>query len=170
MVHRPELRDVVAVPSGEQRLPASDVEGWDLTGRRRTLRLAAPGHWTLLLFLGSHCDGCLPFWTVPRAPAACGLEPQDASVVVTRGPAEEEADALAALMGGDPAGASELLVMSAAAWRTYRVQGPPFFSLLDGVRVATEGVAWSLEQVASDVARARRPDAGEAAARPRVRR
>lgn len=169
---------MVAVPTGASPMPASDVEGWDLTGRRRTLRLASPGHWTLLLFLGSRCDGCLPFWAVPRAPTACGLEPQDEAVVVTRGPGEEEPEALAALMGDlaarDPADATEQLVMSSGAWRTYRVHGPPFFVLLDGVAVATEGVAWSVEQLAADVARARQPAergvAGGAARRSRVRR
>lgn len=165
---------MVAVPTGTPRLPASDVEGWDLTGRRRTLRLASPGRWTLLFFLGSHCDGCLPFWAVPRTPAACGLEPGDAAVVVTRGPEEEEPEVLAAMLGAPPAGhpadASELLVMSSEAWRTYRVHGAPFFVLLDGSVVATEGVAWSVEQVAADVARARRPAARGAARGPRVRR
>jgi hypothetical protein len=148
---------VVAVPTGTPRIPASDVEGWDLAGRRRTLRLASAGHWTLLLFLGTHCDGCLPFWTVPRTPEACGLEAQDTAIAVTHGPDDEEPEALAALVGGDPADASELLFMSDAAWRTYRVHGPPFFVLVDGVEVASEGVAWSVDQVAADVARVRRP-------------
>ncbi len=167
---------MVAVPTGAPRLPASDVEGRDLTGHRRTLRLASPGRWTLLLFLGSNCDGCLPFWTVPRTPTVCGLEPDDEAVVVTRGPDEEEPEALAAMIGapagGDPADAdvSQLLVMSAEAWRIYRVHGAPFFVLLDGAGVATEGVAWSVEQLAADVARARRPGAGEAARGPRVGR
>ena len=157
MAHPPDLGHLVAVPTGVAPLPASDVSGCDLAGRRRTLRLAAPGRWTLLLFLGSHCDGCLPFWTVARAPEACGLEPGDAAFVVTHDPADEEPVALATLMGGDLAEASELLVMSDAAWRAYRVLGPPFFVLLDGAGVATEGVAWSVDQVAADVARVRRP-------------
>lgn len=166
MRHRPELRDLVAVPTGAPRLAASDVVGWDLTGRRRTVRLASAGHWTLLLFLGSHCDGCQPFWSVAGSPLACGLEPQDTAIIVTHGPDGEKPDVLAALVGGEPADASELLVMSDAAWRAYRVHGPPFFVLVDGVEVATEGVAWSLDQVAADAGRARR---GQRDGRPTAR-
>jgi hypothetical protein len=173
--HRPELRDVVTVPTGGTPLPASDVDGRDLTGRRCTLRLTSPGEWTLLLFLSAHCDGCAPFWTVPRAPTSCGLEPGDVAVVVTRDPADEDEETLATLSGeGDPVSESTepvvSLVMSSSAWRTYRVHGPPFFVLVDGASVATEGVAWSLEQVAADVARARRRGTGEAQGHPRVRR
>ncbi len=172
-MRRPELRDLLAVPTAitpdgpisGSRLPACDVDGWDLAGRPRTLRLASPGRWALLLFLGSHCDGCLPFWEVPRAPARCGLEPEDMAVVVTRGPDDEEPSALTALVGGDPVAASDpaLLLMSGAAWRTYRVLGPPFFVLVDGEQVVTEGVAWSVEQVAADVVRVRCPAASPAA-------
>jgi len=166
---------VVAVPTGAPRLAASDVEGWDLTGRRRTVGLTTPGLWTLLFFLGSHCDGCLPFWTVSRSRESCGLEPEDRVVVVTRGPRREEPAALvelvAASMRGDAAAAaSGTLVMSSSSWDAYRVLGPPFFVLVDGVAVVTEGVAWSVEQVAADVARARRREAGEAGRRPRVGR
>ncbi len=157
-------------PISGPRLPASDVDGWDLTGRARTLRLASPGRWALLLFLGSDCDGCLPFWEVPRTPALCGLEAEDMAVVVTRGPDDEEPEALAALVGGDPVESPELLFLSSAAWRAYRVLGPPFFVLVDGDEVVTEGVAWSVEQVAADVARARHPGARPAGAAPRVRR
>lgn len=174
MAHRPELRNVVAVPTGAPRLAASDLDGWTLEGRRRTLRLTSPGDWTLLLFLGSHCDGCLPFWRVPRAPTSCGLEPEDAAVVVTKDPQDEDPDVLAGLLDGDPGSASRHLLLSGDAWRAYRVHGAPFFVLVDGVQVATEGVAWSLEQVAADVGRARRQGgaetAREAQGRPRVRR
>jgi hypothetical protein len=174
VTHRPELRDLVAVPRGTPRLPASDVEGWDLAGCRRTLRLATPGRWTLLLFLGSHCDGCLPFWSVPRTPGSCGLQHKDEAVVVTRAPGEEVPEALAQLigvpMGGDAAAGCGTLVMSRSAWDTYRVLAPPFFVLLDGVAVVTEGVAWSVEQVAADVARVRGPRTAEAGRRPRVER
>jgi hypothetical protein len=155
---------VVAVPAGVRRLPASDVEGSDLDGRPLALRLASAGHWTLLLFLGSRCDGCLPFWTPPPTAAACGLEPQDAVVVVTRGPGDEEVGAIAAIVGRRPVDAPGLVIMSDAAWRSYRVLGPPFFVLVDGVEVVTEGVAWTVEQLAADVARARRPRPGRHAA------
>jgi hypothetical protein len=121
-----------------------------------------------VLFLTSHCDGCGPFWRLPLAREDCGLDPQVAAVVVARDPRDEEPDALAALTGVEPASASGFLVMSGTAWRTYRVHGPPFFVLVDGVTVATEGVAWSVEQVVSDVARARRRAAGDAGGGARV--
>jgi hypothetical protein len=143
-------------------LPALDVDGWDLSGRRCTAHLASPGSWTLLLFLGSHCDGCQPFWALPRAPTACGLEADDAAIVVTRGPQRERPEVLAALMGDGLAEVPDAIVMSDSAWVRYRVHGAPFFVLLDGVCVVSEGVAWSVEQVAVDVGRARRRQDEEA--------
>ncbi|HLW45044.1 MAG TPA: hypothetical protein VKR78_02430 [Acidimicrobiales bacterium] len=168
MSERPQLRDLVQVPTGATPLPASDVAGEALTGSPRTVSLTSPGRWTLLFFLGSHCDGCLPFWPAAGTPVSCGLEPGDAVAVVTRGPEVERRSELLALFAGDPRG----LVMSEEAWRAYRVHGAPFFVLVDGVEVITEGVAWSVEQVAADVRRVRhRPaDPREADGHPRVRR
>lgn len=185
MAQRPDLRHLVAVPTGAPPLPAADIEGQDLLGRERVLHTASPGRWTLLLFLGTRCDGCLPFWSLAGAPERSGLSLQDASVVVTRGAADEEPEALAALLDAglverlrssegahppEPPSLSDALIMSDMAWPSYRVHGAPFFVLLDGVRVVSEGVAWTVEQVASDVARARRRAAGEAEQGPRVRR
>lgn len=170
MPERPELRRLVAVPTGVPALGAVDVAGRDLAGRAKTLRLSAPGRWTLLLFLGSHCDGCLPFWTPSRAPREYGLEPQDEAIVVARGADAEDPRVLAELVGGGAGAAPSSLIMSDEAWTVYRVHGPPFFVLLDGVRVASEGVAWSVEQVGRDVARARGASAGEARDGPPARR
>src|SRR5579875_4033106 len=181
MPERPRLEHLVAVPTGSPGAPATDVEGWDLDGRVRTLRVASPGRWTLLVFLGARCDGCRPFWSVAGAPTAVGLSARDEVVVVTRGPKEEDPAELAELAGppepAAPPGAPErscrtagALVMSDAAWRAYRVHGPPFFVLLDGVKVVVEGVLWSLEQLAADVARARRRGPGEAGRRRSARR
>jgi len=161
---------VVAIPTGSPRLPAFDVDGWDLWGKGRTVRLTSPGSWTLLLFLGSHCDGCQPFWALARSPSACGLEPQDAAVIVTRGPRRERADVLAALMGEGLDEMPNALVMSDSAWVRYRVHGAPFFVLLDGACVVSEGVAWSVEQLGCDVARARRRQSGQADGAHRARR
>ncbi len=169
MSRPPELRHLVSVPAGASRVLATDLEGCDIAGRARTLRVAIPGRWSLLLFLGSRCDGCLPFWTLAGAPEECGLEPQDTVAIVTRGPKDERPDALAALMDGAPAGICGLL-MADAAWKAYRVLGAPFFVLLDGTGVATEGVAWSVGQLTSDVARVRRRPAGEAEHGPSARR
>jgi len=190
MPERPRLEHLVAVPTGSPGAPATDVEGWDLDGRARTLRVASPGRWTLLVFLGARCDGCRPFWSVAGAPTAVGLSARDEVVVVTRGPEEEDPTELAGLVElaglaelagppelAAPPGAPErsrgiagALVMSDAAWGAYRVHGPPFFVLLDGVKVVVEGVLWSLEQLAADVARARRRGPGEAGRRRSARR
>jgi hypothetical protein len=167
---RPDLRHLVAVPAGDRRLPAIDVDGWDLWGRGRTVRLSSPGSWTLLLFLSSHCDGCEPFWGVPRVPTTCGLETHDAAIVVTRGPQHERPQALVSLMGKGLAEVPDALVMSDSAWVRYGVHGAPFFVLLDGVCVVSEGVAWSVEQVASDVGRAKGRRDGRASGARHARR
>jgi hypothetical protein len=86
-------------------------------------------------------------------------------VVVARDAAREDVAELRLRAGA--AGAARV-VLSSAAWEAYSVLGPPFFVLVDGSsgRVASEGVAWSVEQVVSDVGRATRAtlplDAGEA--------
>lgn len=158
----PILGNLVQVPVRTAAAPAVDVSGTDLWGRAVVAGVATPGRWTLLLFLGSRCDGCLPFWGAADVPASLGLLSGDAVRVVTHDAGNEEAGAVRALFAG--LGAAALAVMSSPAWRAYGVQGPPFFSLVDGVAVRSEGVAWSVAQVAADVGRARRR-----AGAPRVR-
>jgi hypothetical protein len=143
--------------------PVVDIEGTDLWGRATRVELAAPGRWTLLFFLGSRCDGCGPLWGAADEPTSLGLTATDAVRIVTRDAQVEDAVAVRALVAG--LGAAAHTVMSSAAWRAYGVQGPPFFTVVDGVAVRSEGVAWSVEQVAVDVARARR---GGVASRARV--
>ena len=59
--------------------------------------------------------------------------------------------------------ASPAVVMATAAWSAYRVQGPPFFVLVDGTadQVVTEGVAWGVSQIAEHVRSARRTYAAD---------
>jgi hypothetical protein len=146
----------------------------DPEGRPVTLRVVGSGTWSLVLFLSTNCDGCVPFWKLLGDQHAAGFERDLRVVAVTRDPGEQDAAALAAVPGGSP------VVMSTDAWRAYRVQGPPFYVLVDGsaspepgeagVRVAAEGVAWGVSQVADHVRRVRAdaagtPTAGEAEAR-----
>jgi hypothetical protein len=149
----PALDHLVAVPARRQpsAAPASDLVGTDTEGVPVRVTLRTPQTWTLVLFLSTGCDGCSPLWGACRDPAAAGFA-ADETVVVTHGPDQEDGAAVRAL-----AGDVRPVVMSSAAWAGYGVQGPPFFALVDGSsgRVATEGVAWSAEQVAADVARAR---------------
>lgn len=145
---------LVQVPLRSARPPVVDVEGTDLWGRAVRAELATPGRWTLLLFLGSRCDGCAPFWGAAGAPGSLGLSATDHVRIVTRDAGVEDAAAVRALLAGLRAAA--LAVMSTPAWRAYGVLGPPFFTAVDGAAVRSEGVAWSVDQVAADVARARR--------------
>lgn len=151
---RPALGRLVSVPGRRPGADAaaSDVEGLDLLGTPVRLRVDGERP-SLLLFLGTSCDGCLPFWAACADPRALGLDPCDDVVVVIRAASREDRAELRRLLpDGD---ARPTLVLSASAWAAYRVQGPPFFALVHRRRVVTEGVAWSAEQVAEDVGRAR---------------
>ena len=148
---RPDLGHLVPIPdrSGGPT-PAADVVGTDLAGAATAVRVDGARR-TLLLFLTSDCDGCRPFWPALADPASLGLSIGDAVAAVARDPGRDDRAALARLV---PAGAT--VVCAGAAWTAYRVAGPPFFALVDGMtgRVATEGVAWAVDQVAADVRRA----------------
>lgn len=150
---------------------AADPTGTDLDGRPCRVPVLGTGRWSLLVFLSSGCHGCHEIWQALEDPTKNGLVEDESIVVITRDAGEEDVDALRRLATG-----SVPVVMSTATWSFYRVQGPPFFALVDGrvgtgrtvdegeggegnvhpVRVTTEGVAWSVEQIATDVRRARR--------------
>lgn len=159
----PALAHLVGVPTYRDR-PATlahDVSGVDLDGRPVALPVSAGGRWTLLLFLSSGCGGCGEVWRSLAPGAPDGPAGDELVVAVTRDAAEEDVPALRSLA---PPGLQ--VVMSSAAWRAYRVAGPPFFVLADGQGVAdgvgtvvptvvTEGVVVGLTQVVEDVRRAR---------------
>lgn len=152
---RPALGRLESVPTRRTPTapPAADLVGVDLTGTSQRVAVATGGGTALLLFLSADCAGCQPFWPVLGDPEALGLEHQDAVVIVTRPSPREDPAAVRALV---PASAGRrTVVLSAAAWSDYRVQGPPFFALVHAGRVATEGVAWSVGYVAEHVRRAR---------------
>ena len=153
----PDLAGLVPVPTYRDRpaTPSSDIAGVDLAGDPRTVPVVATGRWSLLLFLSSGCDGCVGLWDALGDPVASGLVSTETAVAVTRDPDEEDVASLSAL-----APPSACVVLSTAAWAAYRVQGAPFFALVDGrapgsSTVATEGVAWGVSQIAADVRRAR---------------
>ena len=98
---------------------------------------AAPA---LLLFLSAACLGCRDLWG-GTAELHRSLPSGVRVVLVTRGPEEEDARAIAALA---PAGC--LTVMSSQAYRDYRVGGPPFLAVVWGHEVRTEGVAWGVAE------------------------
>ncbi|MGH9083801.1 MAG: TlpA family protein disulfide reductase [Acidimicrobiales bacterium] len=149
----PRLGRLVPVPARRDAPPgpASDLVGTDLAGNPVTVSLEAGDGRALLVFVSSGCDGCRPFWPAAANPSTLGIPPGEPVVLVTHDRRDEDPAALARLVC-DPAG----VVMSNDAWRAYRVQGPPFFALVDrsAGRVVTEGVAWAVAQVAADVRRA----------------
>jgi hypothetical protein len=151
------LSGLVPVPTyrDQPTTVATDLSGIDLGGAPAQVAVVGTGRWTLIAFLSSGCLGCLPIWAAMADPAAMGLGSGGLAVAVTKDPGVEDVEALRGLVG-----VGVRLVMSSAAWGAYRVQGPPFFALVDGrggagSRVATEGVAWGVEQIADDVRRAR---------------
>ncbi len=155
----PRLSGLVPVPTyvGSPATGVFDLGGVDLAGRPATVEVVGPGRWTLLLFLSSGCDGCREFFGAAGDPSSFGLAAEEAVVVVTRDPAQEDLGALAALITP-----GTRVVLSSAAWSDYRVLGPPFFVLADGARsrAVTEGVAWGVAQVASHLRAARAGSTG----------
>lgn len=157
----PALDHLVAIPTfrDQPATVASDVAGVSLAGDPMSVEVRASKGWTLLLFLSSDCHGCRPMWEALTDPASLGLSTDEVVVAVTREPPSEDVVALKALV---PEGAT--CIMSTSAWDAYRVHGPPFFVLVAGcgtadpatARVATEGVAWAIEQIGAEVSRARR--------------
>lgn len=161
----PPLDGLVPIPTyrDQPSTPASDVAGVDLNGSPTSVPVLGTGHWTLLLFLKANCDGCRDLWEALADPVAAGLVTDEHVVALTRDPGDDDLGLLRELA---PAGAR--VVMSTDAWRAYRVQGPPFFVLVDGrqpapdapqgaeaPRIVTEGVAWGIASIAGYVASAR---------------
>ena len=103
---------------------------------------AAP---VLLLFLSAGCLGCRDLWE-GLGELHAGLAGAARVVVVTRSPGEESPEEVGALAGNAPDTAGLGLVMSTGAYRDYRVQGPPFLTVVAADGVRTESVAWGLEQ------------------------
>jgi hypothetical protein len=158
-----ELRPVPTAP-GPPRIPVSDLVGIDLAGQPVRCPLAEGAGWTLLLFLTGGCLGCVPFFAAAGDPVGSGLVPEGTAVVVV---GREGDPTLADLVRPGTA-----VVQTTAGWDAYRVLGPPFFVLVGGVppRVATEGVAWGVDQVAghlkSAMAGADRPEVPRLDPRP----
>jgi len=152
---RPLLKNLVAVPTYRDH-PATqphDIEGLGPDGELIHRVVLGTGGFSLLLFLSSSCNGCIPLWEAAASPERFSLMDGEPLIVVTKGPSSEPVDTIRVL---SPPQA--LTVMSDRAFRDYRVHGPPFFVLVDGASqlIPTEGVAWGPEHVADHVARARR--------------
>lgn len=120
---------------------ANDIRGESLQGDTVLLGLGPTAPATLLAFMGSSCQSCVPLWQGLHAgpvptPAGARL------VVVTKAPERER---LARLLELAPAGAE--VVMSSQAWIDYDVPSTPHFVLVRGGRVTGRGAATSWEQI-----------------------
>jgi hypothetical protein len=115
---------------------AHDVSGQAPDGTPRTIAVRQSPAPVLLLFLSTGCLGCQDLWEgtdeLRRA-----LPDEVQAVLVTHGPAQEDAVAVARL-----ADERADVVMSSQAFTDYRVAGPPFLVVVAGGQVRTEGVAW----------------------------
>jgi hypothetical protein len=134
---------------GPSPTAAVDVVGHRLWGRRQTsVQVADRGTATLLLFLSAHCDGCRPLWGLVRDPAANGVA--DVRVVAVVDPKGWRERLILWRTAGS--GARRSVVRSPESFAAYRVHAP-FFVLIDGEgpTVATEGVAFGVEDVVAYV-------------------
>ena len=116
---------------------AVDVSGVGLGGEPVDVRLVT-GRWTLLLFLSTGCQGCHQIWEVMADPVGNGLVTDELVVADHPRPRPQDLAALARSSRPDIP-----VVMSSAAWAAYRVQGPPFFALVDGSDTGVARVRWS---------------------------
>ena len=153
------LRRLKPIPTyaGHPTTTPHDIVGVAPEGgpcRIDVVEAAAPA---LLLFLSAACLGCRDLWEGLHSLRA-GLAGAVRLVVVTRdpgeGPSRESPEAIAALAGDAPLLDGIDLVMSSAAYRDYRVTGPPFLTVVAAGRVRTESVAWGLEQTLQTALRA----------------
>lgn len=145
---RPDLRNLIEVPRylGQRPHQVRPITGQSPAGEPVIHRLADP--WTLIMFLSTTCDGCQELWHDFAEPEHSVLPSDLARLVVTR--AGEEPSAILSRAK------EAAVVLSDEAWPDYGVHSGPFFVLVEGGRrVATEGVAWSLEQIASAIDAAR---------------
>ncbi len=164
------LRPIPASTDGAPAVwPARDLEGFDPGGDPVTLSLAELGDRVLLAFLDTTCDGCAAFWSSIRELHGGRVASTVPVAVVTRGPAHTEAGAAEPAMAdgaadgaadGDPVpvvmeGAPVPVVMSDMAWADYRVQGPPFFVLVETSTrtIVAETVAFGWSDVVALAAR-----------------
>jgi hypothetical protein len=150
---RPDLSNLVQVPRflGPRPTEARAVAGCTPGGEGIEHHVA--GDWTLLLFLSTTCDGCTDLWEAFARPNDAVLGRDVDVVLVTRPPTVERPEEVRRLAG------DATVVMSEAAWSDYEVHSGPFFVLIDGRarRTASEGVAWSIEQMRAAIS-AVRPD------------
>ncbi len=122
-----------------------DLVGVNPEGLARVIDVEHAAEPVLLLFLSAGCLGCRDLWEGLTGLHA-GLAGAARLVAVTKDPAEEDPGAVADLAGAGVAPLGIEVLMSSAAFRDYRVGGPPFLAVVTARAVLAESVAWGLEQ------------------------
>ncbi len=147
------LRRVRPIPTYRDHPATSPVDIGGVTpgGDHLTVTIVESADPVLLVFVSSSCLGCRDLWEGTAA-LRTSLPEAVHIFLVTKGPELEDATAIAALDPGDTP-----IVMSSQAYADYRVGGPPFFSVVVGGEVRTEGVAWGI----GETVRATRQALGE---------
>lgn len=141
------LRRLRPIPttSGPPTTVPRDVVGVAPDGTACRVEIEDASAPVLLLFLSAGCLGCRDLWE-GLAALRTGLGEAARLAVVTKSPEDEDAQAIAALAGDSVQRLGVTVVMSAAAFRDYRVGGPPFLVVAASDVVRTESVAWGVEQ------------------------
>lgn len=126
---------------------SADIAGLGPGGTEAVaVRITGVEHDTIVAFLSTGCLTCQKFWDAFRKPRKLGLPPGTRLVVVTKGPDQESASAVAKLA---PHGIPT--VMSNDAYLDYDVPGSPYFVQVHGPtgRVRGEGTGPDWDQVSS---------------------
>ena len=141
------LRRLRPIPtySGHPSTTPHDVAGVDPAGATCSVDILGSAAPVLLLFLSAGCLGCRDLWE-GLSELHAGLGNAARLAVVTKDPGDEDPADIAALAGDAAARQDVEVVMSTAAYRHYRVGGPPFLVLAAPESVRTESVAWGVEQ------------------------
>ncbi|MCU1357529.1 MAG: hypothetical protein JWM89_2947 [Acidimicrobiales bacterium] len=143
----PLMPQMPSPPDREEFGGAADVVGLSPGGQEQvSVRITGVEHDTIVAFLSSGCITCQKFWDAFRKPRKLGLPSGARLVVVTKGPDEESASAVAGLA---PPGIPT--VMSSEAYADYDIPGSPYFVYVHGPsgRVRGEGTGPDWDQVSS---------------------
>ena len=120
-----------------------DIEGVSPDGLPVSVSLEDSANPHLLAFLSSTCTTCIGFWERFRAGALQSVSPGTDVTVVPKDPAVEDVARVRELA----AGGDLRVVLSSPAWDDYEVPASPYFLLVDGSSIVTEGAARSWDDL-----------------------
>ncbi|MCX6511654.1 MAG: hypothetical protein NT160_00965 [Actinobacteria bacterium] len=139
----PRLDQLVSIPLGGPAAKLVPIRGHDLEGEELSVDPRGIDHRLLLLFLGSHCDGCSALLPLLADARLSGLDDLKVLALV---PGEEFPKGRDLEEFADYAGS---VIRSSAAYADYGVLAPPFFALIEpgSSSPALEGVPFGLEDL-----------------------